>query len=154
MSQFARDDLWWYWSWNVSCLDFEPPNEHLILRPTSSLTPAPKLFCFGYLLLWGFALVCNTHILPRFTVFEVHSTKRLFRSSRPSIYFVLLNLGSKWTLVVFATSRSAQHTLSVPSWSLHSNLTLTKSTLPAKSNMTKPANKTGNKFLRAFVWSY
>ena len=60
-----------------------------------------------------------------------------------SIYFVCLNLGLKQTLVVFATSRSAQHTLSVPSWSLHSNLTLTQIDLASKIQYDEPADKTG-----------
>ena len=74
---------------------------------------------------------------------EIHSHIRLFRCNSFSTYFVCVNLGLKCTLVVFATSSSAQHTLSVPSWSLHSNLTLTQIDLASKIQYDEPADKTG-----------
>ena len=45
---------------------------------------------------------------------------------------------------MFATSSSAQHTLSVPSWSLHSNLTLTQIDLASKIQYDEPADKKGS----------
>ena len=87
--------------------------------------------------------VRNSTNLWRAILLEVDLTKQLFRDNFFSTYFVCLNLGLKLTLVVFATSRSAQHTLSVPSWSLHSNLTLTQIDLASKIQYDEPADKTG-----------
>ena len=88
-------------------------------------------------------LLRNSRLAISCLVLQVDSHIRLIRCKLFSIYFVNLNLGLKWTLVVFATSRSAQHTLSVPSWSLHSNLTLTQIDLASKIQYDEPADKTG-----------
>ena len=57
----------------------------------------------------------------------------------------------KVTLWACATPSSAQYAPTIPMFSLHSNLSLMIIKVASKLGYDQPANKTGNKCLRAFV---
>ena len=56
-----------------------PLNGPLVLRRARPPTPAPKLFCFGCLLLRGSVLLRNSQKLREAKLLEVESTKLLIR---------------------------------------------------------------------------